>query len=206
MTIRAGDPAPERVDSERDRDTADLLRHAAEMAIDYRSGLPERRVGVEPGTTVAELRARLGGPLPLSGSDPRTVIDDLAAGVDPGLIAMSGPRYFGFVIGGSVPAALAADWLTSAWDQNVGLYIGTPAASVVEEVVADWLLELFGLPAGTTVGFVSGATMANFTAMAAARHAVLRGAGWDVEDQGLQGAPQVRVVCGQDVHVSLVNA
>src|SRR6476620_6697580 len=157
MTIRAGDPAPERVDADRDRDTADLLRHAAEMAIDYRSGLSDRRVGVEPGTTVADLRARLDGPLPVSGSDPRSVIDDLAAGVDGGLVAMSGPRYFGFVIGGSVTAALAADWLTSVWDQNVGLYLGTPSAAVVEEVVADWLVELFGLPTGTTVGFVSGA-------------------------------------------------
>ena len=178
MTIRAGDPAPERVDADRDRDTADLLRHAAEMAIDYRSGLSDRRVGVEPGTTVADLRARLGGPLPVSGSDPRSVIDDLAAGVDGGLVAMSGPRYFGFVIGGSVPAASAADWL----------------------------VDLFGLPSGTTVGFVSGATMANFTAMAAARHAVLRSAGWDVEEQGLQGAPAVRVIAGTDGHVSLFNA
>jgi glutamate/tyrosine decarboxylase-like PLP-dependent enzyme len=206
MTIRADEHAAPRLDDDPDAATGDLLRHAADLAIDYREGLPDRRVGIAPGLTVDDLRARLGGPLPVDGTDPRVVIDELADGVDPGLIAMSGPRYFGFVIGGSVPAALAADWLTSAWDQNVGLYIGTPAASVVEEVVADWLLELFGLPAGTTVGFVSGATMANFTAMAAARHAVLRGAGWDVEDQGLQGAPQVRVVCGQDVHVSLVNA
>ena len=206
MTTRADDPTRDRLDDDRDRATADLLRHAAEIAIDYRRGLPERRVGIEPGTTADDLRARLGGPLPVSGTDPRTVIDDLASGVDQGLVAMSGPRYFGFVIGGSVPAALAADWLTSVWDQNVGLYLGTPSAAVVEEVVADWLVELFGLPTGTTVGFVSGATMANFTAMAAARHAVLRSAGWDVEEQGLQGAPPVRVIAGADGHVSLFNA
>ena len=206
MTIHADRHVHEVLEDDRDRDTPELLRHAAELAIDYRSGLPERRVGAEPGMTVDELRARLGGPLPLSGTDARAVIDDLASGVDGGLVAMSGPRYFGFVIGGSVPAALAADWLTSAWDQNVGLYLGTPAAAVVEEVVADWLVELFGLPTGTSVGFVSGATMANFTAMAAARHAVLRAAGWDVEEQGLQGAPAVRVIAGIDGHVSLFNA
>ena len=193
MTIRADEPAPPRLDDDPDSVTSDLLRHAADLAIDYRAGLPERRVGIEPGLTVDDLRARLGGPLPVHGTDPRAVIDELATGVDQGLVAMSGPRYFGFVIGGSVPAALAADWLTSTWDQNVGLYIGTPAAAVVEEVAADWLVELFGLPSETTVGFVSGATMANFTAMAAARHAVLRAAGWDVEEQGLQGAPEVRV-------------
>ena len=108
MTTRADDPARDRLADDRDSATADLLRHAAEIAIDYRRGLPERRVGIEPGMTADDLRARLGGPLPVSGTDPRTVIDDLASGVDQGLVAMSGPRYFGFVIGGSVPAALAA--------------------------------------------------------------------------------------------------
>jgi glutamate/tyrosine decarboxylase-like PLP-dependent enzyme len=206
MTTTADDPRRRPLDDDPDSGTSELLRHAAELAIDYRSALPDRRVGIEPGTTVDGLRARLGGPLPSQGMDARAMIDELVAGVDPGLVAMSGPRYFGFVIGGSVPAALAADWLTSAWDQNVGLYLGTPAAAVVEEVVADWLVELFGLPAGTTVGFVSGATMANFTAMATARHAVLRAAGWDVEEHGLQGAPAVRVIAGADVHVSLLNA
>jgi len=206
MTTTTDRPIRPALDGDPDSGTEELLRHAADLAIEYRSALPDRRVGIEPGTTVDDLRGRLGGPLPADGVDPRVVIDELAAGVDPGLVAMSGPRYFGFVIGGSVPAALAADWLTSAWDQNVGLYLGTPAAAVVEEVVADWLVELFGLPAGTTVGFVSGATMANFTAMATARHAVLRAAGWDVEERGLQGAPGVRVVAGADVHVSLLNA
>ena len=206
MTIKADETPTKPFVDDPDAATADLLRHAAELAIDYRSSLPTRHVGAEPGITADDLRAALGGPLPRHATDPRTVIDDLAAGVDPGLVAMSGPRFFGFVIGGSVPAALAADWLTSAWDQNVGLYLPTPAAAVVEEVAADWLVELFGLPAGTTVGFVSGATMANLTAMAAARHAVLRAAGWDVEEAGLQGAPKVRVVVGADVHVSLMNA
>lgn len=206
MTTSADEPATTPVDEGPDAGTSDLLRHAADLAIDYRSSLPDRRVGVAPGLTADDLRRSLGGPLPREGTGAVTVIDDLAAGVDPGLIAISGPRYFGFVMGGSVPAALAADWLTSAWDQNVGLYLATPAASVVEEVVADWLVELFGLPDGTSVGFVSGATMANFTAIAAARHAVLRAVGWDVEEQGLIGAPPVRVVVGADVHVSLLNA
>jgi glutamate/tyrosine decarboxylase-like PLP-dependent enzyme len=206
MTIKADEtPTRPRV-GDPDTGTADLLRHAADVAIGYRSSLPDRRVGADPAITADDLRQALGGPLPRQGTDARTVIDELVAGVDPGLVAISGPRYFGFVMGGSVPAALAADWLTAAWDQNVGLYLATPAAAVVEEVVADWLVELFGLPTGTTVGFVSGATMANFTAMAAARHAVLRNVGWDVEEQGLIGAPPVRVVVGGDVHVSLMNA
>ncbi len=206
MTIHADETTSKPIIDDPDAGTADLLQHAADMAIAYRSALPTRRVGAEPDITAADLRTRLGGPLPRRPTDARAVIDELGAGVDPGLIAISGPRYFGFVMGGSVPAALAADWLTSAWDQNVGLYLATPAASVVEEVVADWLVELFGLPVGTSVGFVSGATMANFTAVAAARHAVLRAAGWDVEEQGLQGAPPVRVIVGNDVHVSLLNA
>jgi glutamate/tyrosine decarboxylase-like PLP-dependent enzyme len=206
MTIRADEPAAPRLGDDPDSGTSDLLRHAAAIAIDYRGSLPDRRVGAVPGLTADDLRRRLGGPLPTGPTDPRVVIDDLVEGVDPGLVAISGPRYFGFVMGGSVPASLAADWLTSTWDQNVGLYLATPGASVVEEVVADWLVELLGLPAGTTVGFVSGATMANFTAVAAARHAVLRAAGWDVEEDGLQGAPEIRVVVGGDVHVSLLNA
>src|SRR4029079_149574 len=118
---------------------------------------------IATGTRADDLRARLGGPLPVSGTEPRTVIDDLASGVDQGLVAMSGPRYFGFVIGGSVPAALAAEWLTSVWDQNVGLYLGTPSAAVVEEVVADWLVELFGLPTRTAVGGVRRATVGHLT-------------------------------------------
>jgi glutamate/tyrosine decarboxylase-like PLP-dependent enzyme len=186
--------------------TADLLRHAAEIAIDHRRSLPERRVGPAPGLTVGALRVALGGPLPERGVDPRTVVDELAADVEDGLVAMGSPRYFGFVIGGSVPAALATDWLTSTWEQNVGLYLGTPAAAVVEEVAAGWLVELLRLPAGTSVGFTTGATMANFTALAAARHAVLRAVGWDVEEDGLIGAPPIHVVLGADVHVSVLNA
>ena len=148
MTTNADEPTATMIEADPDAGTSDLLRHAAELAIDYRSSLPDRRVGVPPDLTADDLRSRLGGPLPQGGTAARDVIDDLAAGVEPGLIAMSGPRYFGLVIGGSVPAALAADWLTSAWDQNVGLYLATPSAAVVEEIVADWLVELLGLPTG----------------------------------------------------------
>jgi glutamate/tyrosine decarboxylase-like PLP-dependent enzyme len=206
MTTNTDEQTAATLDVDPDAGTSDLLRHAADLAIGYRSSLPDRRVGAVPGLTADDLREHLGGRLPLDGVDPRVVIDELVADVDPGLIAISGPRYFGLVMGGSVPAALAADWLTSAWDQNVGLYLATPAASIVEEVVADWLVELLGLPHGTTVGFVSGGTMANFTALAAARHAVLRRAGWDVEEAGLIDAPPVRVIVGADVHVSVLNA
>src|SRR5205085_11570432 len=121
-------------------------------------------------------------------------------GVDGGLVAMSGPRYFGFVIGGSTPASVAADWLTTAWDQNSGLYAGAPAQAVVEEVAAGWVVDLVGLPPASSVGFVTGCQMANFTALAAARDEVLRRAGWDVEEDGLQGAPRVNVVVGEEVH------
>ncbi|MEP6639571.1 MAG: pyridoxal-dependent decarboxylase [Chloroflexota bacterium] len=199
----AADP---RDDADPDSGTATLLRRVAELAIDYRRSIGERRVGPASEATVGSLRAALGGPLPTAGSDPWRVIEDLATAAEPGLTTMNSPRYFGFVIGGSVPAALAADWLTSAWDQNVGLYLATPAASVVEEVAGAWLLELLGLPPSATVGYTSGATMANFTGLAAARHSVLRRVDWDVEEAGLGGAPPIRVIVGQDVHTSVLSA
>jgi glutamate/tyrosine decarboxylase-like PLP-dependent enzyme len=186
--------------------TPDLLRHAADLAIAYRESLAERRVGAAPELTADGLRRTLGGPLPELGEEPWSVVDALAAGVEPGLVAMGSPRYFGFVIGGSVPAALAADWLTSAWEQNAVLYLGTPAASVVEEIAAGWLVDLLGLPSGTSVGFTTGATMANLTGLAAARHGVLRAVGWDVEEDGLVGAPPIHVMIGADAHASVVSA
>jgi glutamate/tyrosine decarboxylase-like PLP-dependent enzyme len=199
-------PTADRSTAELDAGTRDLLRRVAELAIDYRSSLPERRVGPVPGVTGDDLRRALGGPLPDHGEDPGAVIDALIAGVEPGLVAMASPRYFGFVTGGSVPAALAADWLTSVWDQNATMFLASPAASVVEEVAADWLVELLGLPSGTSVGFTTGATMAHVTALAAARHAVLRSVGWDVEEDGLIGAPAIHVIVGADVHASVLKA
>jgi glutamate/tyrosine decarboxylase-like PLP-dependent enzyme len=186
--------------------TSELLRAVAERAIAYRASLGERRVGARPDLAADELRARLGGTLPARGEDPAALIERLATDVDDGLVAMGSPRYFGFVIGGSLPAALAVDWLVSTWDQNVFAYLSAPAAAIVEEVAAAWLVDLLGLPPSTSVGFTTGATMANFTALAAARHAVLRAAGWDVEEDGLIGAPPVHVVVGEHVHASMVIA
>src|SRR5205807_1866087 len=117
----------------------------------------------------------------------------LAGAVDPGLVASSGPRYFGFVMGGAQPVALAADWLTSTWDQNAGLFVRSPAAAAAEEVAGAWLVELFGLPPDCGIGFTSGGTMANFTALAAARHSLLASLGWDVEERGLRGAPPIHI-------------
>jgi glutamate/tyrosine decarboxylase-like PLP-dependent enzyme len=125
--------------------------------------------------------------------------------LSPGLVASAGPRYFGFVTGGALPVSIAADWLTSAWDQNGGLYVMSPAVAVMEDVVSDWLLDLIGLPAGASVGFVTGAHMANFTCLAAARHEVLRRVGWNVEEEGLQRAPKLTFFVGGDVHVSVVG-
>jgi glutamate/tyrosine decarboxylase-like PLP-dependent enzyme len=181
-----------------------LLLEAADLAADFLDGLPERHVGAR--ADLATLRDALGGSLPEDGGEVRQVLTDLAAAVDGGLVASAGPRYFGFVIGGSHPAALAADWLASAWDQNAGLYATSPAAATAEEVVAGWLLELLDLPRDASVGFTTGATMANFTGLAAARSAVLRRAGWDVDGEGLQGAPEVTVVASEESHVTIYAA
>ena len=180
------------------------LTEAFERATTYLTGLPERRVG--PRATAAELHEALGGPLPTGPSDPRDVVAHLAKGVEDGLLPSGSGRFFGFVFGGATPAALAADWLTTVWDQNAGLYAAAPAAAVVEEVAANWLVELFGLPSGTSVGFVTGAQMANFTGLAAARHEVLRRTGWDVESQGLIGAPTIRVLAGAERHDTIDRA
>ena len=182
-------------------DRSDLLKRTTDLALEFLEGLPERRVG--PAVSIEELRASLGGPLPESGEDPREVIEHLVRAADPGIVAMPGPRYFGFVIGGHVPAALAADWLTSTWDQNAGLYVTSPANSVVEEVAAGWLLEVLDLPRTASVGFTTGCMMASFTALAAARHAVLARVGWDVERRGLFDAPEIDVVVSGEAHVTI---
>jgi len=182
-------------------ETARLLSRTAELATAYLDSLDDRPVARR--VDLPAVRAAIGGPLPDGPQDPLAVVEGLAAASDPGLVASAGPRYFGFVVGGSLPAALGADWLASAWDQNAGLFAISPSASVAEEVAAGWLVELLDLPAGTSVGFVTGATMANFTALAAARHAVLARMGWDVERQGLQGAPPVTVVTHGGSHVTI---
>ena len=181
--------------------TEQALETAAAHATRFLRGLPERPVAASAG--VEELRARLGGPLPDGPSDPAEVVAQLSELADDGLVASAGPRYFGFVVGGSLPAALAADWLAAAWDQNAGLFVLGPAAATVEDVAAGWLTGLLGLPATATCGFVTGGLGANFAGLAAARNHVLARAGWDVERDGLIGAPPVEVVVGAERHVTI---
>jgi glutamate/tyrosine decarboxylase-like PLP-dependent enzyme len=184
--------------------TDDALTAAMEAA---RAFLRERSSRpVFPDTTIDALRTALGGPLPIDPISPACVVSDLIRAADPGIVATTGPRYFGFVTGGALPATLAAEWMTTIWDQPASLYVLSPAASVVEEVTAAWLLELLGLPPTASVGFVTGCHTANFTALAAARHEMLRRAGWDVEADGLNGSPKLRVVVGGEVHVSVLGA
>ena len=180
------------------------LAEAYEQATRYLSATPDRRMGTD--AAPAQLRQSLGGPLPAAESDPREVIAALAAAVEPGLLATTSGRFFGFVVGGSMPVALAADWLTSVWDQNAGLQVLGPAATIVEEVAGDWMKELFGLPGHASVGYVTGTQMANLTGLAAARHHVLRRVGWDVEVDGLIGAPPLRVLAGADRHATIDRA
>src|SRR6185503_7722149 len=182
----------------------ELLHETADLAADFLESLPDRPVF--PRVEVDELRARLGGPVPAGPTDAREVVRALAEVGDAGAVAIPSGRYFGFVIGGAVPAAVAADWLTSVWDQNAGLYAGGPSAAVVEEVCRGWLAELLGLPAGVSVAYVTGCQMAHVTALAAARHQVLAQAGWDVARDGLAGAPPIRVVVGAKRHVTIDRA
>jgi glutamate/tyrosine decarboxylase-like PLP-dependent enzyme len=182
----------------------DVLNHAARHALDFLGTLPDRPVG--PRATREELLAALRAPLSDDGEDAISVINTVAAGADPGLVATAGPRFFGFVIGGSLPVALAADWLTSAWDQNAGIYVASPAASVVEDVAREWLLEIFDLPRTASLGFVTGCQMANYTALAAARHGVFRRAGWNVETSGLYDAPPVALIVNAEAHITIHSA
>ena len=181
-----------------------LLGRTAELAEGWLEGLADRPVA--PTASPAELRAAFDPDLPEHGEAALQVIEDLVRAAQPALVAQPGPRYFGFVIGGSLPAALAADWLTSAWDQNTGLFIMSPATAIIEETAARWIKDLAGLPSGAGVGFATGATMATFTCLAAARSAVLDRVGWDVEAHGLIGAPPVRVIVGGEIHVTATYA
>jgi glutamate/tyrosine decarboxylase-like PLP-dependent enzyme len=199
---------PPRVYDERSMDwrtvsAGAVLDRAHALALRYLETAGARHVG--GAATLASLRAALGGPLPDNPQDPVDVLTRLATDADPGIVASAGPRYFGFVTGGAIPLTVAADWLASAWDQNGAMYVMSPAVSIVEDVVAEWLVELLGLPPNSSVGFVTGCHMANFTCLAAARHEVLRRAGWNVEAQGLQRAPRVTVYVGAEVHVSVVG-
>jgi glutamate/tyrosine decarboxylase-like PLP-dependent enzyme len=181
-----------------------LLSEAADRAARYVTEIGNRRVAPLP-EDVRRLEA-LGGPLPLLPSDPAAVLallDDIGS---PATVATAGGRYFGFVIGGALPAALAANWLAGAWDQNTSLRVMSPVTAKMEEIVMSWMLDLLALPSGSGVGFVTGTTMANFSCLAAARTALLKQAGWNVEEDGLFGAPPIRVMVGEEVHISVLKA
>ena len=184
-------------------DSLKPLAVAAQLAADYR-----RRIAAASHTPVdsyAQVLARFAGPLPEDGGDGAAIIRELAEGAESGLRASTAPRFFGWVIGNSHPTGVAADWLTSAWGQNAANVHASPAASAVEAVAAGWMLDLLGLPAESSVGVVTGATVANFVCLAAARSEVLRRAGWDVEGDGLFGAPPIRVLIGADAHTTVFS-
>ena len=182
----------------------DILHDAALRAHRYLDGLNTRPVCPDPGA-VAALH-ELNAPLPPEASDPAETLALLDTAVSPATMAMAGPRFFGFVIGGALPVTVAANWLAAAWDQNAALYEVTPGASHLEEVALRWLIDLLGLPPATGAGFVSGATVANFTALAAARRSVLANVGWNVEADGLFGAPPITVVTGEEAHPTLLKS
>ena len=192
--------SPSATDSVRGVDET-LLARAAAVATAYRASLADRPVAAP--VDIDRLRVDLGGELPASGASPAAVIDQLVAAVDPALVATAGPRFFGFVIGGSLPAATAADVLAVGWDQCSFNATLAPGEAVVEEIAGTWLKQLLGLPARATVGFVTGAQAANTVGLAVARHQVLDAAGWDVERQGLAGAPRVRLVAGAERHATI---
>jgi glutamate/tyrosine decarboxylase-like PLP-dependent enzyme len=179
----------------------DGLRRAAEHAAEYRRGVGERPVA-RPFDAV-ELKAALGGSLPDDGADPDAVIEELMSAVEPALVASAGPRYFGFVVGGSLEAAARADILTTGWDQMAFNYLSSPAAALVEEVAGVWLKEALGLPSDASFGIGTGGQGANDVGLAAGRHRVLARAGWDVGTRGLSGAPRIRVVAGEERHATI---
>src|ERR1039457_2134947 len=176
----------------------ELLHSVAVRAARYLEDIQGRGVGPWEGAVRA--RAGLDEPMPEGPTAPEDVIGMLDEVGSPATMGIAGPRFFGFVIGGSLPAALGANWLATAWDQNAGLFAATPVSAALEEVSLRWLLDVLALPAGCGGAFVTGATMANFTALAAARRAVLESVGWDVEARGLFGAPEIQVVVGEEAH------
>ena len=180
------------------------LERAAELALSYLDSLDAASVGAT--TSLSELRRRFSRPLPDAGVDPVRVIDELARDATGGLLGSAGGRFYGWVIGAGLPAALAADWLTATWDQNAGLYACGPAAAVVEEVCGTWLKDVLGLPASASFALVTGCQMAHVTCLAAARHALLQRAGWDVNRDGLAGAPRLRVLTSSEVHGTTTRA
>lgn len=182
----------------------ELLSDVATRAARYLAGVNDRPVA--PSNKAVENLQKLEEPLPDGPVDPAQILSLLDEIGSPATVATTEGRYFGFVIGGTLPAALAANWLAGAWDQNACMQVMSPIAAKLEEVVQGWVLDLLGLPAGSAAGFVTGTTMANFSGLGAARSAVLQRAGWNLEEDGLIGAPHIRVVVGQEVHVSVMRA
>jgi len=185
-------------------DISSLLAGVQQHAAAWFASLHERPVRAT--ATAEELRQMLGGPLPQVGIAPERITEILAGAGMRGTVASAGPRYFGFVIGGSLPAAVAADWLVSAWDQNCAVYVHSPLVAVIEQITGSWLRELAGLPPAMSFGFVTGCHMASFTGLAAARHRVLRDVGWDAEANGLFGAPPIDVVVSEEAHYTITTA
>jgi glutamate/tyrosine decarboxylase-like PLP-dependent enzyme len=181
-----------------------ILPNSAERALRYLENINDRRVF--PAQEALAGLARLGGTVPEKPEDMAAIIQLLDEVGSPATVATTGGRYFGFVVGGALPATVAAHWLADAWDQNACLHALSPVAAYLEEVVLRWLLDLLGLPAECGGAFVTGAQMANFTCLAAARHAVLEQAGWNVELDGLNGAPPITVVVGEEVHATVLKA
>jgi glutamate/tyrosine decarboxylase-like PLP-dependent enzyme len=178
-----------------------VLDRARERSMEWIESVPDRPVA--PTADVNAMKKVFARPLPDGPTDPATVVDELATLAEPGLMAMPSGRFFGWVIGGTLPAALGADWLVSSWDQNAGMRYASPATAAIEEVAGEWLLDILGLPAESDVGFTTGATMANWTGLAAARASVLDEVGWDVNTKGLQGAPVITVLVGAERHASV---
>ena len=185
-------------------DQRKLLFRTAEIAADFLESLDER--AVFPTAAMEDLAAALGGPFPERPEDPLAVVEEMARAIEPGVVATAGPRYFGYVTGGALPATVGADWLTTIWDQCAGLGALGPSAMVVEQIAGDWLKELFGLPAQSSFAITSGTQMGHVTALAAARHEILSARGWDVREHGLAGSPRITVVVGQYRHVTIDRA
>lgn len=182
----------------------ELLRKAAERGVHYVEDLNKRRVS--PDEQAVRRIERLNTPIPEEPSDPEAVLEELDAFVSPATMAMAGPRFFGFVTGGSLPVALASNWLAGAWNQNTAYYEVAPATAFLEQVALGWLIDIFELPEQCGGAFVTGSTMANFCGLAAARHTVLTREGWNVEANGLFGAPPINVVVGEEAHPSVFKS
>ena len=186
-----------------DNSVRELLEAAAQYGIDYRESSPDRAVAATPEAIAAV--DRFIEPMPEDGLADMSVIAQLDEIGTPATVTMTGPRYFGFVIGGSLPVTVASNWLSTAWDQNVGMHEVTPATSALERVAMNWMIDLFGLPEETSAAFVTGATIANFSALAAARNRVYRDIGWNIEADGLIGAPPVSILVGEEVHPTVIK-